>query len=152
MHLDGLALSGGSEWSEGDGHSWLDDTSLDSADWDSSDTRDLVDILEWESQWLEDWSLWWLDGVKSLKEMRSLIPWHVLGLVEHVVTNPTGDWDEWNGIDLVSDLLEITGNLSLDFVVSLFLVLSTLGIHLVAAADHLLDTHGESEKLSLIHI
>ena len=37
-------------------------------------------------------------------------------------------------------------NFRLDFVVSFFLVVSTLGVHLVAAADHLLDTHGESKK------
>ena len=67
MHLDRLALSGGSEWTKSDRHSWLDDTSLDSADWDCSDTRDLVDILEWESEWLEYWSLWWLDLVKGLE-------------------------------------------------------------------------------------
>jgi len=66
MHLDGLNISGGSEGTEGTGHSWLNDTSFDSTDWDSSDTRDLVDILEWESEWLENWSLWWLDGIKSL--------------------------------------------------------------------------------------
>merc|ERR1712023_448678 len=126
MHLDGLAISGGSKRSEGDGHGWLDDTSLDSTDWDSSDTRDLVDILKWKSEWLEDWSLWWLDGIKSLEEVWTLVPWHVLGQIEHVITNPTGNWDEWNGINLVTNLLKISGNLSLDFVVSLFLVFGTL--------------------------
>merc|ERR1711977_51307 len=45
MHLDGLALSGSTVRSEADVHSWLDDTSFNSTDWDSSDTRDLVDIL-----------------------------------------------------------------------------------------------------------
>merc|ERR1711871_517348 len=146
MHLDGLALSGGSEWTEGDSHGWLDDTSLNSTNWDSSDTRDLINILEWKSKWLEDWSLWWLDGIKSLEEILSLVPWHVGGWLEHVVTNPSGDWDEWNGIDLVSNLFKIEGDFGLDFVVSGFLVLGTLGVHLVAAADHLLDTHGESKK------
>ena len=146
MHLDGLALGGGSEWTEGNLHGWLDDTSLDSADWDRSDTGDLVDILEWESEWLEDWSLWWLDGIKSLEEIWTLIPWHVGGVLEHVVTNPSGDWDEWNGLDLVSDLLEVARDFGFDFIVSLFLVVGTLGVHLVAADDHLLDTHGESKK------
>jgi len=146
MHFDGFAISGGSHWSEGDVHVWLDDTSLDSTDWDSSDTRDLVDILEWESEWLEDWSLWWLDGIESFEEERSLVPWHVVGWLEHVVTNPTGNWDEWNVFDLVTNLFKIEGDLGFDFVVSLFFVVGTLGVHLVAADDHLLDTHGESEK------
>jgi hypothetical protein len=67
MHLDGFAIGGGTDWSEGDGHVWLDDTSLNSTDWDCSDTRDLVDILEWESEWLEYWSLWWLKGIEGFK-------------------------------------------------------------------------------------
>merc|ERR1719149_228758 len=67
MHLDGFAIGGGTDWSEGDGHVWLDDTGFDSTDWDCSDTRDLVDILEWESEWLEYWSLWWLEGIKGFK-------------------------------------------------------------------------------------
>jgi len=77
MHFDGFAFSGCSEWTEGDSHGWLDDTSLDSTDWYCSDTRDLVNILKWESQWLEYWSLWWLDGIKSLHEVRTLVPRHV---------------------------------------------------------------------------
>ena len=144
MHLDGLNIGGGSEWTEADGHVWLDDTGLDSTNWDSSNTRDLVDILEWESEWLNDWSLWWLDGIEGLKEILSLVPWHVIGRLEHVITDPSGNWDEWNSLDFVTNLLEIGGDLSLDFVVSGLGVIS--GVHLVAANDHLLDTHGEGKK------
>jgi hypothetical protein len=146
MHLDGFAIGGGSNRSEGDGHVRLDDTGLDSTDWNCSDTRDLVDILEWESQWLEYWSLWWLKGIEGFEEERSLVPWHVVGRLEHVITNPTGNWDEWNGFDLVTNLLKIEGDLSFDLIVSVLLVISTLGIHLVAANDHLLDTHSEGKK------
>ena len=146
MHFDGFAISGDSHWSESDVHVWLDDTGLDSTDWDSSDTRDLVDILEWESEWFEDWSLWWLDGIESLKEVWSLVPWHVVGITDHVVTNPSGNWDEWNVIELVTNLFKIKTNLVFDLLVSGLLVVSTLGVHLVAADDHLLDSHGESEK------
>ena len=77
MHLDGLDIGGDTEWTEDNGLIGLDDTSLDSADWDSSDTRDLVDILEWESEWLKKWSLWWLDGIEGLEEIWTLVPWHV---------------------------------------------------------------------------
>ena len=89
MHLDGFARSGGTERSETNFHIWLDDTSLDSTNWYSSDTGDLVDILEWESEWLENWSLWWLDGVQSIKEAESLVPWHLVGGVNHVISNPS---------------------------------------------------------------
>jgi hypothetical protein len=146
MHFDGFAFSGGSEWTEANGDVWLHDTGFDSTDWHSSNTRDLVDILEWESEWLEDWSLWWLDGIKSFKEIWTLVPWHVGGVFEHVITNPTGDWDEWDSFDLVTNLLKISRDFGFDFIVSFFLVVSTLGVHLVAAADHLLDTHGEGKK------
>jgi len=146
MHLDGFDISGGSHWSEGDVHVWLDDTGFDSTDWNSSDTRDLVDILEWESEWLQYWSLWWLDGIKSFEEEWSFIPWHVVGLFDHVITNPSGNWDEWNSFDLVTNLFKIKSDLSFDFVISFFLVVSTLGVHLVAADDHLLDSHSESKK------
>jgi len=45
MHLDRFTLSGGSKRTECNCHSWPDDTGFDSTDWDSSDTRDLVNIL-----------------------------------------------------------------------------------------------------------
>jgi hypothetical protein len=89
MHFNGFAVSGDSHWSEGDEHVWLDDTGFNSTDWYSTDTGDLVDILKWESEWLEDWSLWWLDGIKCFEETWSLIPWHVIGLIDHVVTFPS---------------------------------------------------------------
>ena len=52
VHLDGFDLSGHVGWSEGDDHTGLDLASLDTTDWDCSDTTDLVDILEWETEWL----------------------------------------------------------------------------------------------------
>jgi hypothetical protein len=146
MHLDGFDLSGDTERTEADLHVGLDDTSLDSADGDCSNTRDLVDILERKSEGLEDGSLGRLDGIKSLNEARSFVPRHVIGGLEHVVTVPTRDGDERNVGNVVTNLLKIEGNLSLDFLISLLLVVSTLGVHLVAANNHLLDTHGEGKK------
>ena len=60
MHLDGFDFSGDTHWAEDDVHGWLDDTGLDSTNWYCSHSRDLVDIINWESEWLENWSLWWL--------------------------------------------------------------------------------------------
>merc|ERR1719324_112809 len=54
MHLDRLANGGSSHGSKADEHIGLDDTSLDSSDGHSSDTRDLVHILEGKSHWLQD--------------------------------------------------------------------------------------------------
>jgi len=44
VHLDGLALSGLAGGGEGDGISWLEDTCLDTADWNGSDTLDLATL------------------------------------------------------------------------------------------------------------
>ena len=52
VHLDGFDLSGDVGWGESDDHTGLDLASLDTTDWDCSDTTDFVDILEWETEWL----------------------------------------------------------------------------------------------------
>ena len=46
MHLDGLALSGLVEGTEGHNHTGLEETSLDTADGHCSNTANFVDILE----------------------------------------------------------------------------------------------------------
>lgn len=47
VHFDGFDLSGDVGWSEFDDHTGFDDTGFDSADWHSSNTTDLVDVLKW---------------------------------------------------------------------------------------------------------
>ena len=53
VHLDGLDLSGDVGGGEGDDHTGLDLTGLDTADGNCSDTTNFVDILEWETEWLD---------------------------------------------------------------------------------------------------
>merc|ERR1711931_453775 len=89
VHLHRLDLSGQHVGGEGDDHTGLDNTSLNSTDWNCSNTSDFVDILEWESERLVSWSGWWDDGIKSLKkshtagitllplDLPSLVPGHV---------------------------------------------------------------------------
>merc|ERR1719393_100183 len=50
VHLHGLDLSGQHVGGEGDDHSWLDDTSLNSTDGHCSNTSDFVNILEGKSE------------------------------------------------------------------------------------------------------
>ena len=76
MHFDGLALSGDVHGGEGEDHAGLEDTSLDSADGDSSDTTDLVDVLEWESQGLVLGSLGLLEVVEGFNETGASVPLH----------------------------------------------------------------------------
>ena len=146
MHFDGLALSGDVHGGEGEDHAGLEGTSLDSADGDSSETTDLVDVLEGESQGLVLGSLGLIEGVEGLNKSGTVVPFHEVGLLEHVVTSPAGDGDELDLIGVVADLLEVVGELLLDFVVSVLRVVDGLLVHLVHADDHLLNTHGEGEE------
>jgi len=146
VHFDGLDFSGESDWSEDDGHSWFHDTSFDTSDWNSSDTSDLVDVLEGNSEWLIGWSLWWGDSVESFEEGWSGPPGHVWGLLNHVVSVPSGDWDEWDGLWLVSGLLEESGSLLLDFLVTSLGIVDGFVVHLVDCDDHLLDSESVGEE------
>lgn len=130
VHLDGLDFSGDGGGSEGDDHTGLDGTGFDSSDWHCSNTTNLVDILEGKSERLVGGSGRWLDGVDGLEEglslvlarlgglLPSLVPRHVGGLLNHVVSVPSGDGDEGNTLGVESDLLDESGCLLDDFVVS----------------------------------
>jgi len=161
MHLNGFYFSGETRWGKCGDKTWLDDTSFDTAHWNSSNTSDFVNILEWETERHVCWSLWWFDLVEGFDEGvtflglsvlgdgitgPSLVPGHVGGGFNHVVTNPTGDGDEWDLLGVVSDLLQVAGYFLLDFVETLLTVFGLGGVHLVNSDNHLLDTKGESEK------
>jgi hypothetical protein len=122
MHLDGFDFGGDTVWCKSGDTSWLEDTSLDTSYWDCSNTADLVDVLEWETEWLANWSLWWGDGIKSLIESLSGVPSHVGALLKHVITMESRDWDEEDLSWVVADLLEVLSDLSDNFVVALLAV------------------------------
>ena len=68
VHLDGLDLSGDVGGRESDDHASLDDTSLDTADGHRTDTADLVDILEGETEGLVRGTDGGLDGIDGIEE------------------------------------------------------------------------------------
>jgi len=157
MHLDGLDFSGDVGWGEGDDHTGLDDTGLDTADWNSSDTTNLVHVLEWETERLVGWTGWGLDAVNGIQEglagnlalglgllLPSLIPGAVAGDIDHVVTVEARDWDERNTLGVVSDLLDKVGDFLDDFLITGFG--PAVGVHLVEGNDELLDTEGEGQE------
>jgi len=158
VHLDGLNFSGDVDGGEGGEHAGLDDTGLDSANWHRSNTTDLVDILEGKSEWLVGGSRWWDDGVKSFEHglagelallhflVPSLVPLHVGGLLNHVVSVPSRDGDESNGLGVESNLLDVVGDFGSDFSESLLAVWWLGGVHLVDSDDELLDTEGVGEE------
>ena len=68
MHFDGLDFSGDVGGSEVYDHASLDDTSLDTTDRDSSNTTDLVHILERETKGLVLRTDRRLDGINGIEE------------------------------------------------------------------------------------
>jgi hypothetical protein len=114
VHFDGLDFGGDVGGGKSDNHTGLDDTGFDTADRDCSNTTDLVNILERETEGLVGRSDWGLDGINGFKESESLgctglglllptlEPGHVGGLLNHVVTVPSRDGDEGNSLGVVT--------------------------------------------------
>lgn len=145
VHFDGLDLSGDARGSECNNHSGLDDTSLDTADRDSTNTTNFVDILKGKAKWLVGWTNWRLDGVDGFEEGfafngttldllgPTLVPWHTIivvsrmitvsssryelgGFLQHVVTMPAGNGYECDGLGVIADLFNEGRSLLYDFI------------------------------------
>jgi hypothetical protein len=90
VHFDGLDFSGDVRGGECDNHSSFDDTGLDTADRDSTDTTNLVDILERKAEWFVGGTSWRFDGVDGVEQGLAfgrtaldlfgpaLVPWHAI--------------------------------------------------------------------------
>jgi hypothetical protein len=155
VHLDGLDLSGDTSGGEGDDHAGLDHTSLNTTDGNRANATDLVDILERKTEGLVGGTAGLVDGVNGLEEglagdlglgllLPSLVPGAVGGVVDHVVTVEAGDGHEGNVLGVEADLLDETGGLLDDLLVTGLGPLG--GVHLVDGNDELLDTKGVGEK------
>jgi hypothetical protein len=155
VHLDGLDFSGDTSRGEGDDHTGLDNTSLNTTDRDRSNTTNLVDILEGETEGLVGRTAGGVNGVDGLKEglagdlglgllLPSLVPGAVGGGLDHVVTVKTGDRDERNVLGVEADLLDEVGGLLDDLLVTVLRPLG--GVHLVDGDNDLSDTKGVGEK------
>jgi hypothetical protein len=155
VHLDGLDLGGNTSGGEGNNHTTLDGTGLDTTDGHRANTTDLVDILEGKTEGLVGRTGRSVDGVNGLEEgltsglglgllLPTLVPGAVGGNVDHVVTVETGDGDEGDVLGVVADLLDETGGLLDDLLETGLGPLG--GVHLVDGNDELLDTKGVGEK------
>ena len=152
VHLDGLNLSGDTSGGESDVHTGLEDTSLDTTNGDSTDTTNLVDVLEGETEGLIGRTLGDLEGIKGVEEGGSIVPGGVGRLLHHVVSVPARDGDEGDGLNLVSSALQEARNLLLDLVVASLGEVDRLVVHLVNGNDHLLNTESEGEKSVLLSL
>jgi hypothetical protein len=155
VHLDGLDLSGNTSGGEGNNHTTLDNTGLDTTDGHRANTTDLVDILEGKTEGLVGRTGRSVDGIDGLEEgltsglglgllLPTLVPGAVGGNVDHVVTVETGDGNEGDVLGVVADLLDETGGLLDDLLETGLGPLG--GVHLVDGNDELLDTKGVGEK------
>ena len=98
------------------------------------------------------------DGVQSIQkggtlgisfltgDFPSLVPRHVLGGLEHVITVPSGDGDESDGGGVVADLLDEVGDFLGDFLKTSLGVRRFSGVHLVDTDDELFDTQSVSQE------
>merc|ERR1711894_749394 len=158
VHLDGLDLSGESHGGEGDNHAGLDNTSLNTTHGHCSNSSNFVDILEGQPEGLVSGPAGGDDGVEGLKQghaigltllplnIPSLVPAHVAGSLNHVITMPSRDGDEGNSGGVVTDLLDETSHLLLDLLEP-GLGVGRLGrVHLVHSDDELLHTQGVGEQ------
>jgi len=156
VHLDRLHFSGNVGWGEGNDHAGLNNTSLDTTDGHRSNTANLVNILEGETERLVGRTGRGLDGINGVQEGLTLdgtglglsgpalVPRHVGGLLQHVVPVPSGDGDKGDGLGVVSDLFDEVGGFLDDFVETFLAPLG--GVHLVDGHDELPHTKGESEQ------
>jgi len=156
VHLHRLDLSGDVAWGEEHDHAGLDGTGLNTAHGNRSNTSDLVDVLEGQTESLLDRSLGLQNGVQGLEEglstgiaflafnAPSLEPTHLVRGFQHVVSVPSRDGDESNGLGVVADLLDVRGDFLDDFLEAGLVVLG--GVHLVDGNDELLHTEGVAEQ------
>lgn len=155
VHLHRLDFSGDTSRGEGDDHTGLDDSGLDTTDWHRANTTNLVDILKRKTERLVSWTSWLVNSIDGLKEglasglglgllLPALVPWAVGGVVDHVVTVETRDWHEWDSLWVVADLLDERGGLLDDLVEAVLAPLG--GVHLVDGDDELLDTKSVGEQ------
>jgi len=155
MHFDGPDLSSHTGRRKGDNHSGLDGASLDTTDWYSANTTNLVDVLERKTERLVGRTGWGVNGIDGLKEglagdlglgllLPPFVPRAVCGWFDHVIAVEAGDRDEWDVLGIVADSLDEVGRLLDDFVVTIF---GPLGcIHLVDGNDELSDAEGVGKQ------
>uniref|UniRef100_A0A8C0P626 Uncharacterized protein n=1 Tax=Canis lupus familiaris TaxID=9615 RepID=A0A8C0P626_CANLF len=143
VHFNRLYFSCNIDWSKGDHHARLKNTSLHSTHWDSTNTSNFVDVLERQTQRLISWTSWWQNAIQSFKQcgstgvpiftgdFPSLEPRHVSTWLQHVVTIPTRNWHKCYCVRVVANFHNVGADFLNDFLISLLAVGWFSGIHFV---------------------
>lgn len=151
MLFDGFDVSLEVTWGESNVHSWLENSGLDSSNWDGTNSRDLVDVLERESQSLVSWSDWGGEIIDDLSETRAFVEGHVVGLVDQILSQKSRNWNENHVFWFESGFFEEIGGLVFDFVESGLAVRVWQGlVHLIDSNDDGSDSESESQKSVLL--
>merc|ERR1711899_202945 len=107
-----------------------------------SNASNFVDILKGQPEGLVGRPGGWDDGVKGVQEggsrgvtlltldLPALVPGHILGGLQHVVSMPSGDGDEGNSSWVVANLLDEALDLLLDLLKPGLRVWGLSGVHL----------------------
>ena len=155
VHFNGLDFGGDTSRGESDNHPGLDNTSLHTTDGNRANTANLVDILKRKPKRLVGGTGGGIDTVNGLKQglagglglgllLPTLVPGAVGGDIDHVVAVEARDGDEWDGLWVVSDLLDEVGGFLDDFIVTF---LRPFGcVHLIDSDDELPNAQGVGEQ------
>merc|ERR1719481_1067056 len=158
VHLHGLDLSGHIGRGKGDDHTGLQDASLHTAHGYCSNTANLVDVLQGQTEGLLSGAAGWQNGIQSLKQggsagiaflalnLPALEPSHLVTGLQHVVSMPARDWHKGHGGGVVADLLDVGAHFLGDLLKTLLAVRGLSGVHLVDSNDELLDSQGEGQQ------
>ena len=102
-------------------------------------------LYKFDSQiWLVKTHILWIPAKVWAVIIEELFRSYLLSGFQHVVSMPTRDGDEGNGLGVVPNFLDVRWNFLDDFLESVLLVLG--GVHLVDGNDELLDPQGVAEK------
>ena len=155
VHFDGPDLSSYTSRCKGNNHARLDDSGLDTTNWYSTYTTDLVYVLKRKTKRFVRRTGWGINGIDSLKEglagdlglgllIPTLVPWTVGRWLDHVIAVETGDGNEWHVFWVIADSLDEVGCLLDDFVVTVF---GPFGhVHLVDGNDKLSHSEGVGKQ------
>lgn len=150
VHFNGSALGLSSDRGELQSHSGAKNTSLHSASRHRAKALDVEDVLDGNAQGLVSGSSGRLQIIQSLQESGSIVPLEIGGTLNHVVPVPPRDRDERDVLGVVANSLEVVSHLVPDFVESVLGPVDGLLVHLIDAANDLLDAQSVGQEKVLL--
>ncbi|GET87561.1 elongation factor 1-alpha [Leishmania tarentolae] len=152
VHLDRLHLRRHVRGRERHHVARLHDAGLHAAHGHRADAADLVHVLQGQAQRLVHRAHRRLQHVERVQQRGTLVPRHVVRLLDHVVALPARDRDEAHLLRVVAHALQVRAHLLADLIVARLRVHHRLVVHLVAAHNHLLHAKSEGKQRVLARL